>query len=450
MDKSAIGQAIKMICEEKGIAEELVIETIEAALAAAYRKDFGQPNQNIKVEFDTGESKVFDVKTVVEDQELPTEEELKKMAEERAAAIARGEEVEEIKRFNPKTEIMLTEAKKIKADAKIDDEIRTQLEIPAEYGRMAAQTAKQVITQKLKEAERNTIFEEFKKKEGEILIGVVQRREGRVVLVDLGKTAGILPPEEQVYGERYNSGQRIKVYIISVNMGSKGPEILLSRVHPDMVRQLFTLEIPEIAAGSIEIKSIAREAGARSKVAVMATKENIDPIGSCVGQRGTRIQTIISELGGEKIDVIEYSDDSAQYVANALSPAKVTSIEIGEKEKTAAVTVAEDQLSLAIGKAGQNVRLAAKLTGWKINIRGEKSGEAVSSAEAMTKEPAEEKKVEEIKAKVKPVGEEAAPAEPVGGEEVEVRPAEEKAEDIAAPAEKEKVESVAPDVKEKA
>lgn len=390
MDKSPIAQAIKMICEEKGIPETMVVETIEAALAAAYRKDFGKPNQNIKVEFDldSGTSRVFDIKTVVEDSELPTEEEMKKMAEERSAkhaareaAVKAGQPVpeseEEAKRFNPKTDIMVSEAKKL-GNHTIGDMIKTELEVPAAYGRMAAQTAKQVITQKLREAERNTIFTEFKGKEGQVIMGVVQRREGRVFLVDIGRTVGVLPPEEQVEGERYNSGQRIKVYLVSVNLGPKGPEILLSRSHSELVKQLFTLEVPEISNGSIEIKSIAREAGHRSKVAVVALKENIDPIGSCVGQRGTRIQTIISELGGEKIDVIEYSDDSSQYIINSLSPAKVTSIEINEAEKSAIATVAEDQLSLAIGKAGQNVRLAAKLTGWKINIRGEKSGQTVA------------------------------------------------------------------------
>lgn len=391
MEKSAISQAIKMICEEKGISEQMVIETIEAALAAAYRKDFGTPNQNIKVEFDTDTagSKVFDVKTVVEDMELPTEEELKALSEKRAvrkeaekAAMAAGSPVapsEEEKRFNPKTDIMISEAKKIKKGAAVGDVIKTEMAVPAAYGRMAAQTAKQVITQKLREAERNTIYEEFKGKEGEIMIGVVQRREGRVVLVDIGRAVGILTSEQQVMGERYMSGQRIKVYIVSVNLGPKGPEIILSRSHPDVVRKLFTFEIPEIANGSIEIKSIAREAGFRSKVAVFATRENIDPIGSCVGQRGTRIQTIISELGGEKIDVIEYNEEISQFITNSLSPAKVTGIEVKEDEKTAYVTVADDQLSLAIGKAGQNVRLAAKLTGWKINIKGEKTGETVVS-----------------------------------------------------------------------
>ncbi len=384
-----------MICEEKGIPEQMVIETIEAALAAAYRKDFGQPNQNIKVVFntETGSSDVFDIKTVVEDQELPTEEELKAMMEKKAAAreaaakaMAEGktvEPVEEEKFFNPKTEIMISEAQKVKEDAKIGDEIKTELKVPAAYGRMAAQTAKQVITQKLREAERNTIYQEYKTKEGEIVIGVVQRREGRAILVDLGRTAGILPPDEQVEGERYTSGMRVKVYIASVNLGPKGPEIVLSRSHPEMVKKLFSLEIPEIANGSIEIKGIAREAGFRSKVAVMATRENIDPIGSCVGQRGTRIQTIISELGGEKIDVIQYSEDASQYIANALSPAKVSGIEVNEAERSSVVTVGEDQLSLAIGKAGQNVRLAAKLTGWKINIRGEKTGDAGSSEGAV-------------------------------------------------------------------
>ncbi len=440
-----------MICEEKGIPEQMVIETIEAALAAAYRKDFGQPNQNIKVVFntETGSSDVFDIKTVVEDQELPTEEELKAMMEKKAAAreaavkaMAEGktvEPVEEEKFFNPKTEIMISEAQKVKDDAKIGDEIKTELKVPAAYGRMAAQTAKQVITQKLREAERNTIYQEYKTKEGEIVIGVVQRREGRAILVDLGRTAGILPPDEQVEGERYTSGMRVKVYIASVNLGPKGPEIVLSRSHPEMVKKLFSLEIPEIANGSIEIKGIAREAGFRSKVAVMATRENIDPIGSCVGQRGTRIQTIISELGGEKIDVIQYSEDSSQYIANALSPAKVSSIEVNEAERSSVVTVGEDQLSLAIGKAGQNVRLAAKLTGWKINIRGEKTGVAGSSEGAVaTPDGAVATPDEAVKAPAEGAPAEAPAAETKGEPKAEEAPKAEESKE--APAKDEKKE----------
>lgn len=424
MQKTPIYEAIKNICDEKGIAMELVVDTIQSALAAAYRKDFGEPNQNTRVKFnpETGESEVFDVKTVVEDI---SEEEIEAQKEITA------EELEEkgIKRYSPKTDIMISEVKKIKEDAVLDEEIWTKLEVPAEYGRMAAQTAKQVIIQKLREAERKTIYEEFKGREGELVVGVIQRKEGRVFLVDLGRTIGILPPEEQVETEYYKSGQRIKVYIVKVELGTKGADVTLSRAHPEVVKKLFALEIPEIANGSIEIVSVAREAGSRTKVSVKALRENIDPIGSCVGQRGSRVQTIISELGGEKIDIIQFNDDPAVYISNSLSPAKVINIEINEKEKTALATVAEDQLSLAIGRAGQNVRLAAKLTGWKINIKGEKSEKVVSLEEekepVKTEEPAEAKPaptetVEEIKPEEAKVEEEVKTEEMKKLEEAKV------------------------------
>lgn len=379
--------AIQQICQEKNLSPEAVIETIEAALAAAYRKDFGQKNQNIKVEYDpeNGESRVFDVKNVVEDE---LKEKAEAEAAERQAAIDRGEEppvreaTPELEdgeegelRYNPKLHISFTDAKEIKPDAKVGDEIRVELQVPADYGRMAAQTAKQVIIQRLREAERSTIFDEFKDKQGQVLAGTVQRREGRNVLIDIGKVVGIMPPEEQVERERYNIGNRIKVYIISVALGSRGPEIIVSRKSPEIIRELFTMEIPEIANGSIEIKGIAREAGGRSKVAVYTEEENIDPIGSCVGQRGARVQTIISELSGEKIDIIEWKENPSEYIANALLPAKIISIEIREETKEAAATVDTDQLSLAIGKQGQNVRLASRLTGYRISIIEVKGGE---------------------------------------------------------------------------
>lgn len=375
-----IASAIKQISDEKGIPQEQIIEALEAALAAAYRKDFGEKNQNIKVEFDikTGSSRVFDVKTVVEDMEELTEE----MEDESSAAPTEGpvgseEDEEEKKKFNPKTEVMISQARTVKEDAEIGEMLKTELIVPSEYGRMAAQTAKQVIIQKIREAERNMLFEGFKDKEGTILIGTIQRREENRVLVDFGKVTAILPSGEQIPRERYMMGDRIKVYVVSVSSSIKGPEILVSRSHPNMVRVIFEQEIPEIASGAIDIKNISREAGARSKVAVLANQENIDPIGSCIGQRGSRIQTIISELGGEKIDIIQYDEDPEQYIANALSPAKIVSIELKEEEKKAHVTVKEDQLSLAIGKLGQNVRLASQLTGWNIEVHGETGSQTV-------------------------------------------------------------------------
>lgn len=379
---SDLTSAIKQICEEKNLDFETVVSTIELALAAAYRKDYGEKNQNIRVEFDpaTGKSKIFDVKTVVED--LPEEEEKEMLErlreqqegihrnekEERREEVAHVEGEEEIKKFNPKTDIQLKEAGIMKHGANVGDEIVTELPIPESYGRMAAQTAKQVIIQKLREVERDMVLSEFKGKEKEVVSGIVQRREGRFVLVDLGKAVGILPAEEQIYNEHYNPGERVKVYIKEVRSGNKGPEIILSRKSEEILRKVFFLEIPEIANGLVEIKAIAREAGSRSKVAIWTDVENVDPVGSCVGQRGARIQTIIQELGGEKVDIIEYDEDPAKFITNALAPAKIISLELNEAEHKATVKVSTDKLSLAIGKAGQNVRLAAHLTNWKIDI----------------------------------------------------------------------------------
>lgn len=378
---SEITSAIKQICEEKNLSYEAVIETIESALSAAYRKDFGEKNQNIRVEFnpeDIAKSKVFDVKTVVED--MPITEDSEEITED----VEKKEDAEEeVRRFNPRTEIEITNAKEIKKTAKIDDVIKTKLKVPSSYGRMAAQTAKQVIIQKLREAERNMIFDEFKDKEGEVISGVIQRREGRIVLVDLGKSVGVLPNDGQIYGEKYNQGQRIKVYVKEVKLTPRGPEIILSRTSDEILKKVFYLEIPEVSNGLIKIKAVAREAGSRSKVAVFADSENVDPIGSCVGQRGARIQTIISELGGEKIDIIEYDEDPSKFIINSLSPAKVLAVDLNDKEKKATIKVDEDQLSLAIGKDGQNVRLAARLTGWKIDIE--------SGAQKSEKENSEKK-----------------------------------------------------------
>lgn len=396
---SAIEQAIRQIVEEKGLQYEAVIDAIESALAAAYRKDFGDKNQNIEVKFhpEDGSMQVWDVKTVVEDMDL---EELERLEQERQA---RGEElasqIEEARktgqampamsieeelgpRFNPKTDIMISEARVLKHNAQLNDIIRSELPQPEEFGRMAAMTAKQVITQKLREAEREVVYNEFKEHEGELLNATVQRREGRVILVDLGRTTAIMRQEDQISFERYNPGDRIKVYVRQVGLTTKGPEILVSRTSEELVRKLFEIEIPEVAEGTVEIKAIAREAGSRSKVAVTTSDDSIDPIGACIGQRGSRIQTIISELGGEKVDIIEWSEDPKAFMTHALSPAKVAEVRLDEAEHAAFVKVEADQLSLAIGKGGQNVRLAAHLTGWKINIaEAEKNQEAEEVAE---------------------------------------------------------------------
>ncbi len=389
---SDLSNAIKQVCEEKNLAYDSVISTIELALAAAYRKDYGEKNQNIKVKFNpkTSKSEIYDLKNVVENLPAEEEEELrrqlydpeyrKKEKDEKPKEEKKEEEKKEIskdkeegeeekeKKFNPKTDIQLKEAQILKHDAKVGDEILIELPIPEEYGRMAAQTAKQVIIQKLREMERDMILSEFKEKEKEVVGGVIQRREGRLVFVDLGKAIGILPGEEQIYNEEYRVGERIKVFIKEVREVGKGPEIVLSRRAEEILKKVFYLEIPEISNGLVEIKGVAREAGSRSKVAIYTEDENVDPVGSCVGQKGARIQTIISELGGEKIDIIEYSDDPAVYIANSLSPAKIIDLELDDKENKVKVKVSSDKLSLAIGKHGQNVRLAARLTGWKIDI----------------------------------------------------------------------------------
>ncbi len=396
------GSAIAALCEEKGISKEKVIETIEAALAAAYKKDYGKKGQNIRAEFDekTGGAKFFLVKEVVDEtmREFVTEEELEKKKEQRTEDVKENQETKEgetgdeekLPRFNPERDLTLDEAKKIKKGAKIGDIIESELSEQKDYGRVAAQTAKQVIIQRIREAERDAMYDEYKDKEGEVISGVVQRIEGRNIFIDLGKSIGVLFPSEQVERESYRIGQRLKVYLAKVEAGLKGPGIMLSRVHPQMVQKLFELEVPEIFAGTVEVKAIAREAGERTKIAVSSTEEGIDPIGSCVGQKGTRVQAVIEELGGEKIDIILWNDDIAKFVAAALSPAKVLRTDIKEAAKEATVTVPEDQLSLAIGKRGQNVRLAAKLTGWKIDIAGVKSENEQKDTEE-TKETKEEK-----------------------------------------------------------
>jgi transcription termination/antitermination protein NusA len=370
------GSAISALCEEKGISKDKVIETIEAALSAAYKKDYGKRGQNIRAEFDevSGGAKFYLVKEVVDETMREFVEEEQNDAEggtQKHAEESRNDaEEERLPRFNSERDLTLEEAREIKKDAKAGDIIEAELETKSDYGRVAAQTAKQVIIQRIREAERDAMYDEYKEKEGEVVSGVVQRVEGRSVFVDLGKSIGALFPTDQIERENYRVGQRIKVYIAKVDAGSKGPGITLSRTHPEMVRKMFELEVPEIFAGTVEIKSIAREAGERTKIAVSSTEEGIDPIGSCVGQKGTRVQAVIDELSGEKIDIILWNDDISKFISASLSPAKVLRVDINEGEKAAVVVVPEDQLSLAIGKRGQNVRLAAKLTGWKIDISG--------------------------------------------------------------------------------
>ncbi|SHM49939.1 NusA antitermination factor [Caldanaerovirga acetigignens] len=337
-------EALDQIEKEKGISKEILLEAIEAALVSAYKKNYGTA-QNVKINIDraTGEVKVFSQKTVKE----------------------------EVK--DPLLEISLVDAKKINPLVKIGDIISIEV-TPQKFGRIAAQTAKQVVMQRIKEAERNIIYEEFAGRETDLVTGTVQRFDKKNVIIDLGKTEVILPPNEQIPTETYTPGDRLKVYILEVRKTTKGPVIVVSRSHPGLIKRLFELEVPEIYEGIVEIKSIAREAGSRTKVAVHSRDENVDPVGACVGPKGARVQAVVEELKGEKIDIIKWSKNAAEYISNALSPAKVINVEIEEDSKIARVLVPEHQLSLAIGKEGQNARLAAKLTGWKIDIKSPKNG----------------------------------------------------------------------------
>ncbi|MDI6602899.1 MAG: transcription termination factor NusA, partial [Patescibacteria group bacterium] len=377
MDIKSFASAIAQLAEEKGISPEKIWETIESAIAAAYKKEYGKKGQIIKCKLDSqsGELSFWQVKLVVNKEMIYTEEELEKLKakkleikKDKKPPSDKDTAVKEKLRFNPEKHLMLEEAQKINPKIKAGENLEIPLEPKGDFGRIAAQTAKQVILQKIREAERESILAEYKSKEGEIISGIVQRIEGRNVFFDIGKTLGILTKEEQVPGEFYRPGQRLKLFVLKVEDVPKGPVIFLSRAYPRLVSKLFELEVPEISAGQVEIKSIAREPGSRTKIAVASKVEGIDPIGSMVGQRGTRVQAVINELGGEKIDIIEYSEEPEIYIANSLSPAKVLEVRIEPKNKALAI-VPEDQLSLAIGKDGQNVRLAAKLTGWKIDVR---------------------------------------------------------------------------------
>ncbi|MDD7763828.1 MAG: transcription termination factor NusA [Selenomonadales bacterium] len=332
---------LRELSKERGIDEEVLFEAIEAALISAYKRNFSSA-QNVRVSLsrDTGEYKVYAIKTVVEDAE------------------------DEIK------EISLAQARTIKPDYEVGDVIEIEV-TPANFGRIAAQTAKQVVVQRIREAERGIIYEEFQSREDDIITGLVQRVENRNVYIDLGKTEAVLTPAEQIPTESYEHGDRIKAYIVEVKKTSKGPQIVVSRTHPGLLKRLFELEVPEIQEGVVEIKSVAREPGNRSKIAVWSKDEAVDPVGACVGHRGLRVQAIVDELGSEKIDIVKWSEEPAKFIANALSPAKVVSVAVNEAEKVSRVVVPDYQLSLAIGKEGQNARLAAKLTSWKIDIKSE-------------------------------------------------------------------------------
>ncbi len=370
IDSTELIAAMEEIEKEKGIKKEYMLESIEAALVTAYKKNFdSKENVRVTMDKDTGEVHLYAEKDVVENPE----------------------DIEDIN-----LEITLADARKIDSKVQVGDKVSIEL-VPRNFGRIAAGTAKQVIIQKIREASRNFLFDEFNERKGEIVSGIIQKADGGIVVMDLGKLEGVMPIKEQVPTEKYHVNDKIRAYVMNVERGAKGaPQVIVSRANPDFVRKLFELEIPEIYEGVIEIKSVSRDPGNRSKVAVYSPNENIDPVGSCVGQKGVRIQNIINELGGEKIDVIEWSEDPSIYIAAALLPAQVMAVDIHEEEKFAQVIVRDDQLSLAIGKAGQNARLAARLTNWKIDIKSESQfREMLSKAQNDNEEMKENEENEE-------------------------------------------------------
>ncbi|WP_094607567.1 Transcription termination/antitermination protein NusA [Sporomusa silvacetica DSM 10669] len=345
-------QAFEQLGREKGIAPEILFDAIEAALISAYKRNFSSA-QNVRVALErtTGEIHVYARKNVVEDVS------------------------------DTRLELSLAEAKAIDPRYELEDVVELEV-TPKNFGRIAAQTAKQVVVQRIREAERGMIYEEFSNRESDIVTGIVQRIEQKNVFIDLGKAEAVLAPSEQIPDEIYKHNDRLKTYIVEVKKTTKGPQILVSRTHPGLLKRLFELEVPEIHDGVVELKSVAREPGMRSKIAVYSRDETVDPVGACVGHKGMRVQTIVNELKGEKIDIVKWNTDPAKYIANALSPARVISVEVQEAEKMSRVVVPDYQLSLAIGKEGQNARLAAKLTGWKIDIKSESQAAQLSNAPA--------------------------------------------------------------------
>lgn len=378
LDIKTFKSALEQLEEERKIPKEKILDAIEQAMAAAYKKDYGKKGQIVRATFDmeTGKTDFFQVKIVVDDSIVKIDED-----ENSEEEYSIKEEGDERVRFNSEHHIMIDDAKKIKKDVELNDEIVFPLPEQDDYGRIAAQTAKQVIVQKIREAERTSVMDEYGSKEGEIISGIVQKVERGNVYIDFNRATGVLGAEEQIPGEHFVRGARVRAYLYLVEDTARGINLRLSRTHPKFIQKLFEMEAPEIQAGVVEIKSIAREAGARSKIAVFSNDDHIDPVGSCVGQKGTRVNTITSELGGEKIDIIPWSTDPKVFVSNSISPAKVLSIDVDEKEHKAVIEVAEDQLSLAIGKGGQNVRLAAKLTGWRIDIKNGASEVASTDGE---------------------------------------------------------------------
>lgn len=391
-------KALEALEEEKGITKDVILEAIEAAVLSAYKKKYGPSAQNVRVEVDreTGEMRAFQIRTVVESVD------------------------------DDQAQIDLAEALEWDASASVGDMVELEVTVdPHEFGRIAAQTAKQVVVQRLREGERDLVYKEFRDREGDIVTGTVQRIERKNVYLDLGRIEAVLPPTEQIPRESYRQSERIKAYVVEVRQGTRGPQIVVSRTHPGLLKRLFELEVPEIYEGIVEIKGIAREAGGRSKIAVASRDKNVDAVGACVGPKGSRVQAIVDELKGEKIDIVSWNAVLALFVGGALSPAKVSRVEIDEETKTAKVIVPDNQLSLAIGREGQNARLAAKLTGWRIDIKSEtqiKEIEAkkifVDLPEEADTAPAEQLQVADQPEQVveAAVGDQAAPAATDGSE----------------------------------
>ena len=398
-DLKGLNSALSQLEEERGIPKEKILGAIEDALAAAYKKDYGKRGQIVRAHFDlgSGTAEFYRVKIVVDESVLEHNE-----------TGAEPENTPEIPEeggpitYNEEQHILLADAKKIKADAAPGDEISFPLETKGDYGRIAAQTAKQVIIQRIREAEKVSVLDEYVGKKGGIVNGTVQRIERGNVFIDLGRTTAILPREEQIPGEYYRQGERIKAYLYAVEETGRNIDLRLSRAHPQFLVKLFEIESPEVASGTVVIEAVAREAGARSKVAVYSRDENVDPVGSLVGQRGIRVNTVINELGGEKLDIIEWFDNPENFIAHALSPAKIKRVTLSEDVREAKVEVDQDQFSLAIGRGGQNVRLAAKLTGWKIDISAP-SGERMSeSPDGVKKEDAPQTQIGEAAESIVP------------------------------------------------
>ncbi len=398
LDIKALKLAIEQLETERRIARDKLIDAIAASLAAAYKKEYGKKGQDVRatIDLDAGTVAFEQVKTVVDDTLVRFEEEPENELDEREV-------------YSEEKHILLEDARIMKTDAAVGDEISFSLESKDDFGRIAAQTAKQVIMARIREAERTSILDEFGTKEGDIVSGHIQKVERGMVYVDFNRATGIIPPQEQIPGERYVRGNRIRGYLYHVEESPRGITLRISRTHPKFLEKLFGYESPEVASGVVEIKNIAREPGSRSKIAVWTEDPNIDPVGSCVGQKGVRVSTVMNELSGEKIDIIEWSPDTAEFIEKSLSPAKVLDLVLDEAEHKATIEVTPDQLSLAIGKGGQNVRLAAKLTGWKIDIKGSEAevttegenleGEdfqSLDSLKSTTDENTPEESVEEI------------------------------------------------------